>query len=110
MCGAAGPGNIQAQSLCWQSTITLETMPVTTAVALKMLQVCGWLEGGRNKSTSPVTKRLSPALSCNSKVSPVPTTSPTTVPPIGNLGSEQETCTLLTLPIIVPVPLVTVHV
>src|SRR5438552_9891736 len=45
--GAVDPGNIQAQSLCWQSTITLETIPVTTAVALNTLQLCTWLVGGR---------------------------------------------------------------
>src|SRR6266581_5963671 len=49
--GAALPGNIQAQSLCWQSTITLETIPVTTAVALNMVQPCTWLVGSRNKFT-----------------------------------------------------------
>src|SRR5579859_1525146 len=49
--GAALPGNIQAQSLCWQSTITLETIPLTTAVALNTVQPCVWLVGGRNKFT-----------------------------------------------------------
>ena len=50
--GAVDPGNIQAQSLCWQSTITLETIPVTTAVALNTLQpIPGWLVGDKNTST-----------------------------------------------------------
>src|ERR1700731_1125531 len=49
--GGVDPGNIQAQSLCWQSTSTLETIPLTTDVALNTVQPCPWLVGGKNKFT-----------------------------------------------------------
>src|SRR5579863_4102073 len=88
-----------------------------------MVHGCGWLVGGRNICTlkippsvicvgkvntvSPVTKRSSPALSCNSTVSPVASTRPTTDPLILNPGCVQRIATLLTFEVTVPVPFTT---
>src|SRR5215469_7715885 len=54
----------------------------------------------------PVTVRLSPPLSCNTKPEPV---KPLTVPPTAN-PDEQVTVTLVTLAVAVPNPLVTTQV
>src|ERR1700751_5219118 len=94
--------------------------------ALKILQPCGWLLGPRNcdtlkvvpklnwvgnvKGTSPVTNKLSPALSCSSIVSPGPTTSPLTLPPTENFGCGHEIWMVATVPLIVPLPFETLQV
>ena len=65
---------------------------------------------GNVKLVFPVTKRSSPALSCNSAVFPVPGTSPTMEPPMVKDGCGQMICTFVMLVLSVPVPLSTVQV
>src|ERR1700689_4273594 len=66
-------------------------------------------EVGNVNVVSPVTKRSSPALFCNSRVSPGPSTKPTTAPLILKPGCVQITSTLVTLEVAVPLPLTTEH-
>src|SRR5882672_3269349 len=64
---------------------------------------------GNVNTVSPVTNKSSPALSCNSSVSPAASTSPTTDPLIVNPGCVQLTCTLLMFEFAAPLPFTTEH-